>query len=198
MSADRSQILISDWGKISHKNQSEIYCLIQLSGKKRKRIKLPKRLRESKSISFLNNKRALSQLKDDELCLWDLESRKDVRQLGDNRKSVCFKLLDDQRSILGVSLDGDLFKWNCFSGKYQHMANIDEPDIYDLQPVPNSYLILFISANKTLNLFDWENSIRLATFSVQSEISVYQLVASQNLIVLGETSGKIHFLKIEI
>jgi len=197
MSADCSKILISAWDKVSYKDQSDIFSLILLTGKTRKRIKLPKQLRESLSISFLGEKNGISHLKDQTLCVWDLESRKILRQFMVNVKVACFSISSDNKHILTVSQEGILYRWNCSSDKYQQLANLGGTEIRDLQPIPNSSLLLFVSSNITLHLFDLQGAKLLSTFSVHSEISCFEILTGQNMIVLGETSGRIHFLRLE-
>ena len=195
MSIDQTKILISDWTKNSYPNPSEPYAIIHLSGKRRRRMQLSKKLRESTVNKLLDNKNGVAYLRNEALCIWDLESRKIIRHFGDKKKIIYYTISKDKKHILTVDREGILYRWNYLLDKQQKLATINAKDIQELQIVPRSTLILFITSTTTLNLFDFKKNQLLSTFSVHSQIYCYELI-DKNLIVLGETSGRIHFLSL--
>jgi WD40 repeat protein len=187
MTQDRSKILAHIWDR-------NTFCLIRLDGKRRKRVKLPKRLATSRSIFFLNNRTAVSHLKNGTLCTWDIESSQIIRKF--SQDVVDFTISRNKRRIIAASQDGVLHTWDYNSGKYHQLGEVNGNDIHNIQMIPGGSLLLFVTSDSILNLFDWRHNTKLSTFSVHSEISIYRLLTGQNQLVLGETSGRLHLLNI--
>jgi WD40 repeat protein len=193
MTPDRLKAAIKYDGNVNHK-----YSVIDVSEVNGREIEIERKLRQSRQIEFLNNRIGLSHLRDGSVCIWSLESGKITKHFRAGSRIVSFLISKDSHRIITALDDGNLYAWDYISGKHTHLGIVEDLKINSMLEIQNTSLLLLLANNRySLNLYDYKNQDLVGSFSTNSQITECEYFVESGLIVLGESSGKLHFLNVK-
>jgi WD40 repeat protein len=135
---------------------------------------------------------------DKTLKVWDLQHGTELFTLiGHTGPVHAVAVTPDGRRVVSAAEDGSLKVWNLATGTELHtLANQNEL-IYAVAVLPDSYRAVSVAVNGHLQIWDLENGAEITCFRGDGRLSSCVVAPDGRTIVAGETSGRVHFLRLE-
>jgi WD40 repeat protein len=150
-------------------------------------------------VALPDARRALSAAADNTLKVWDLVSGKELATLNTGYSYLLSALsvaLDGRRAVT-LSYDGILVIWDI--ERYQALCTV-QGHVYSANTVkvlPCSKRFVSSGGRGSVKVWDLETGTCLAAFTGEGEFQSCAVTPGGQIIVMGERSGRIHFLRLE-
>jgi len=146
-----------------------------------------------------DGKKAISASWDNTLKVWDLESGKEIRTLEGHTESVyAVAVLLDGKKAISASDDRTLKVWDLESGKEIRTLEGHTYGVNAVAVLPDGKKAISASKDRTLKVWDFKNYNCIATFIGDSILSCCAASSDGKTIVVGDGSGAIHLLRLEM
>jgi len=137
-----------------------------------------------------DGKHVISGSDDSTLKVWDIESGEEIQTLEGHTDSVAaVAVMPDGKHVISGAWDNTLKVWDIESGE----------EIQTLEGHTDSVAAVAISGawDNTLKVWDIESGQTIASFSVNGYLSACAISPDNRTIVAGDTSGRVHFLRLQ-
>ena len=137
---------------------------------------------------------------DGRLGLWDLiEGREICSILAHEGASVfCVTISQDGSTAVTNSDDGSLKVWDLRNYKIKHVFNNSGGELGVVRLTQDGRRAISISGynDPTIKIWDTEDGNLISTFQGESSIQDFDMTSDGRTIVVGEGSGRVHFLRL--
>jgi len=145
-----------------------------------------------------DGRRAVSASSDKTLNVWDIESGKLIRTLEGHADWVnAVALTSDGRHAVSASYDSTLKVWDLESGKLIRTLEGHAGGVNAVALTSDGRHAVSASDDSTLKVWDLESGRMIASFTGDSSIHSCAVSPDGRTIVAGESSGRVHFLRLE-
>ena len=132
------------------------------------------------------------------LKVWDFETGEKLLTLSGNNDSASSLLVtkDGEKAISG-SRDGTISIWDLTCGEKLKTFSDHDRDIYSLALLPDGQHFVSTAGDNTIKIWNLSKEKAIATFIAESPMSCCVVLPEEMLIVAGDWTGNVHFLKLE-
>lgn len=132
------------------------------------------------------------------LTIWDFEIGEKLLTLTGKNDSVSSLLVtqDGQRAISG-SRDGTISIWDLSLGEKLNTLSGHNSEIYSLALFPDDQHLVSTAGDNTVKIWSLREEKIIATFIAESPMSCCVVIPEEMLIVTGDWTGNVHYLKLE-
>ncbi len=145
-----------------------------------------------------DGRKAVSASGDRTLKVWDLERGEEVRTLkGHSGWVYAVAVTPDGRKAVSASNDQTLKVWDLERGEEVRTLKGHSGSVYAVAVTPDGRKAVSASDDQTLKVWDMETGKIVATFTADGSILCCAIAPYGKTIVAGESSGRVHFLRLE-
>lgn len=151
---------------------------------------------ELRHIALLGSRRAVAGFDNGRIRAWDLHTGELERQL-DAHEGGVHSIQVIGRQVLTTGADGHVRIWD--ARLWHEEPGLEGPvkGLRDARPSSKGQLVVGLSDDWSIVVWDRRTRKRLASFTANEQISCYRLLPDQRTIVVGEATGGLHFLRLE-
>ncbi len=146
-----------------------------------------------------DGRRAISASDDHTCTVWDLESGQEVQILRGHSHSVkAVTLTPENNRVISGAEWGEYKVWDLASGK--ELQTLSGRISYQVTPVVvtlDGKRMISPSRDSMCKVWDLASGEEIATFTGESPVSCCAVTPDGRIIVIGESSGRVHFLRLE-
>ena len=147
---------------------------------------------------FQDGNRAISASTDCTLKIWDIDSEKVLKTLKCHEDAVnAVSVFQDDKRAISASFDKKLIVWDTESGIKLKTLEGHTDSIIDVALFMGDKFAVSVSYDNKLKIWDIENEKMVAEFVNEGLLFSCAASPDLNLIVAGDASGKVHFLRLE-
>ncbi|MDF0590402.1 KGGVGR-motif variant AAA ATPase [Candidatus Methanocrinis natronophilus] len=145
-----------------------------------------------------DGRRAVSASRDQTLKVWDLERGEEIRTLKGHSSSVnAVAITPDGQRAVSASWDQTLKVWDLERGEETRTLKGHSNSVNAVAITPNGQRAVSASSDQTIKVWDLERGEVVATFTGDGSILCCAVGLDGVTIVAGESSGRVHFLRLE-
>ena len=145
-----------------------------------------------------DGRRAISVSDDKTLKVWDIETGVEIRTLkGHTGRVSSVSVTPDSKRAISASDDKTLKVWDIETGLEILTLKGHTGGISLVSVTPDSRCAISASDDKTLKVWDLKSGRIIAGFYSDSAITAFEIALDGKTIAAGETSGRVHFLRLE-
>ncbi len=145
-----------------------------------------------------DGRRAISASNDETCKVWDLASGEELHTLrghGDWVNAVA--MMPDGRRAISVSNDETCIVWDLTSGEELQTLGGHRDQVRAVAVMRGGTRVISTSVDHTCRVWDLASGEEVATFTGESSILCCAVAPDGRTIVIGESSGRVHFLRLE-
>jgi WD40 repeat protein len=144
-----------------------------------------------------NGAQAVSASYDGTLKIWELNSGKLRHTLEGHSDGVtAVAITGDGAHVVSASDDGTLKVWELNSGKLRHTLEGHSSAVAAVAITGDGAQAVSASYDRTLKVWDLRTGKLVATFSADASLPACEASPQGNIIVAGDTLGRVHFLSL--
>lgn len=102
----------------------------------------------------------------------------------------------NRKQLISGSSDGTVRIWNIKTGKEISTVVIHKESINSVKFFPCGNLAISVADDNTLRVWNINNGDIVSSFSGESKFTCFTMSPERQTIVVGENSGRIHFLSL--
>jgi len=141
---------------------------------------------------------AVSASRDQTLKVWDLERGEEIRTLKGHSSSVnAVAITPDGQRAVSASWDQTIKVWDLVRGEEPLTLKGHSASVNAVAVTPDGRNVVSASSDQTLKVWDLETGEIVATFTADGSILCCAIGPDGVTIVAGESSGWVHFLRLE-
>jgi WD40 repeat protein len=145
-----------------------------------------------------NDKQVISGSSDNTLKVWNLETGEELFTLkGHNDWVNAIAVTPNGKQVISGSDDNTLKIWNLETGEELFTLNGHNASVRAVAVTPNDKQVISGSSDETLKVWNLETGEVVTTFTGEGSIYCCTVAPDGVTIVVGEVSGRLHFLRLE-
>jgi WD40 repeat protein len=148
------------------------------------------------ALARLDSRRVVSASADRTLRIWDVETGQTLRTLTGHADWVIAVAYIGAGLAVSASFDRTLRVWDVETGLILHFLEGHTKKINDVARLDDRRIVS-ASADCTVRVWEVDTGTSLAMFTLESEASVIATMSDARTIVVGDASGRLHFLLLE-
>ncbi|BAZ24946.1 WD-40 repeat protein [Kalymmatonema gypsitolerans NIES-4073] len=145
-----------------------------------------------------NGSQVISGSSDCTLKVWNLETGEQLFTLTGHRHSVCtVTVTPDCKLAISGSSDCTLKVWNLETGEQLFTLTGHSASVNAVTVTPNGKYVISAANDNTLIIWNLDSRKAIASFTGESPFSCCAVAPDGWTIVAGDSSGRVHFLRLE-
>jgi WD40 repeat protein len=141
--------------------------------------------------------RAISGSYDQTIRVWDLESGTELRTIAGHRgKLTAIAVVPGKDRVISAAYDSTLRIWDVNDGCQVRVLSGHRAVVNAIAVAPDSCRAVSAGSDQLVGLWDLEHGTILADFKCDSEVMACAIAPDGAMVVAGEASGRIHFLRL--
>lgn len=129
--------------------------------------------------------------------IWDSKTEEKLSTLTKNNSLSSLLITEDGKKAISGSKDGIISVWDLEIGKISNIFSGHNGEIYSLFFFPDGQYLASTAEDNSIKIWKLSKNKAIATFIAESPIGSYVVAPKEMLIVAGDWTGNVHFLKLE-
>lgn len=133
------------------------------------------------------------------LTIWDLWSEERIGTfIGHNEDVTAIAITSNGEKIVSASGDKTIIIWNSLTGKKLKILRGHNSTVKGIAISPDEKHLISVSSDRTIKVWNFETGEIMTSFSADSDVHCCAIAPDGVTIIVGEWSGRVHFLRLEL